>query len=482
MEFDNASFERKLGTTLASLGQLDKALKFTGATKGLSDVSAAAEKVSFHTISQGIENVSKSFLALSTIALTTLSNITSTAIRSGLQFVKSFTIAPILDGFREFETNANSIQTILANTASKGTTLDQVSDALNRLNAYSDQTIYNFGQMARNIGTFTAAGVDLETSVSSIKGIANLAAMSGSNAEQASNAMYQLSQAIATGSLKLMDWNSVVNAGMGGEAFKSALFETGKAMGNVLNVPVDQTFKQWEDSGNSFRESLQDGWITAEILTTTLSAFTGDMTEEMLLAKGFNEQQATAILKTAAIAKAAATEVKTFTQLLGTVKEAVGTGFADSFRIVIGNFTEAKALFTNLNNVISGFVQKTADARNEILQGWKDFGSRTVLIDTLKTAFHNLALVIAPIKEAFSNIFPPITAATLVRLTESFKDFVTAMTPTAETIEKIRRIASGFFAALSIGWEIIKEGTAFIRRLAMSLISLVAPETTGFLL
>ncbi len=480
MEFDNAAFEKKISTTLASLGQLDKALKLTGATKGLTDVGDAANKVSFHTISDGIENVSKSFIALSTIAITTLSNITNRAVTAGLQFLKSFTFGPIFDGFREFETNANSIQTILANTASKGTTLAQVNDALNLLNIYSDKTIFNFAEMARNIGTFTAAGVDLNTSVDAIKGIANLAAMSGSSSEQAATAMYQLSQAISAGSLKLMDWNSVVNAGMGGEAFKSALFETAKAMGNVLDVPVDQTFNQWEDAGHSFRESLQDGWITADILTTTLSTFTGDMTEEMLLAKGFNEQQAQAILKTAAIATAAATEVKTFTQLVGTVKEAIGTGFADSFRIVIGNFNEAKALFTDINNAIGGFVGRTADARNAILQGWKDFGGRTQIIETFKTAFSSLGDVLAVVKTAFINIFPPITAATLIRLTQSFHDLVQSLIPTQNTLNNIRTIFLGFFSALSIGWEILKEGVKFLVNLGRALLGIIAPDAVNF--
>jgi tape measure domain-containing protein len=481
MEFDNASFERKIASTLTSLGQLDKALKFTGATQGLSDVSAAADKVHFGSMSDGIENISKKFLALSTVAITVLSNITSQALQAGTQFIKSFTITPILDGFHEFETNMNSIQTILANTASKGTTLTQVTDALNLLNVYSDKTIYNFGQMAKNIGTFTAAGVDLQTSVDSIKGIANLAAMSGSNADQASSAMYQLSQAIASGSLKLMDWNSVVNAGMGGEAFKSALFETGKAMGTLLDVPVDQTLKQWEDSGHSFRDSLQDGWITADVLTTTLQGFTGDMTKEMLLQKGFNDQQADAIMRTAEIAKAAATEVKTFTQLIGTVKEAVGTGFADSFRIIIGNFDESKKLFTDINNAIGTFVNKTADARNAILQGWKDMGGRTMLIDALTTAFHNFGEILAPIKQAFKDIFPPITADTLMRITEAIRDFANALKPTEETVSKIHSIFSGLFSALSIGWTIIKEGTKFVFNLAKSLLGLVTPEATSFL-
>ncbi|MET0464722.1 MAG: tape measure protein, partial [Chitinophagaceae bacterium] len=213
MEFDNAAFERKIATTLASLEKLDKALKLDGAAKGLTDVSDAAGKFHLGNVGSALEGVGKGFLALSTIGITALANLTTAAMHAGINIAKGL-LDPIKDGFREYETNLNSIQTILANTASKGTTMDQVTEALDKLNAYSDKTIYNFGQMAKNIGTFTAAGVDLDTSVNAIKGIANLAAMSGSNADQASAAMYQLSQAMASGSLKAQDWISVVNSGM----------------------------------------------------------------------------------------------------------------------------------------------------------------------------------------------------------------------------------------------------------------------------
>ena len=477
MEFDNASFERKINTTLASIGQLDKALKLTGATKGLTDVQDAAGRFHMGSMGTHIEGISAKFLALSTVAITALANITSHALMAGAQVAKAFTLDPVISGFQEYETQLNSVQTILANTASKGTTLDQVNDALQKLNEYSDQTIYNFGQMAKNIGTFTAAGVDLDTSVQSIKGIANLAAMSGSNAEQASNAMYQLSQAIATGSLKLIDWNSVVNAGMGGEAFKTALYETGKAMGTLTDAPVGQTFKEWEDASGGFRGSLESGWVTAEVLTTTLAGFTGDLTEEMLIQKGYTQAVASSIVKTAQMAKAAATEVKTFTQLVGTVKEAVGTGWADSFKIVIGNFTEAKELWTSVNNSVGEFVSKNADARNQLLQGWKDLGGRNVLIMSLSAAFHNLGEILKPIKEAFREVFPPMTAQRLFELTHGLADLANAMKPSEQTIENLKRIFKGLFSALEIGWTIIKAGAGFI----LDLVTAAGVGSGGFL-
>ena len=346
-----------------------------------------------------------------------------------------------------------------------------------KLNEYSDQTIYNFGEMARNIGTFTAAGVDLNTSVSSIKGIANIAAMSGSSSEQAATAMYQLSQAISAGSVKLMDWNSVVNAGMGGEAFKSALFETGKAMGKLGGVPMGQTFTQWEDAGNSFRESLEKGWITSDVLTTTLSAFTGDMTEEMLLAKGFNAQQAEAILKQAAIAKAAATQVKTFTQLMGTLKEAVGTGWADTFKVVIGNFEEAKRLWTGVNTFLGGVIGRSSEARNTMLQGWKDMGGRTALLLGIKDTFVGLLTAIMPIKNAFREIFPKKTVGDLLRMTAAFREFASHLIVGEETATKVKRTFAGVFAVLEIGWTVIKE----LVKLIGSLIHALAPVGGGLL-
>ena len=223
MRFDNRQFETNVGQTMSTLDKLKQRLNLTGAAKGLSDIGAAAGRVDMSPIGRGVEAVQAKFSAMQVIAITALSNITNSAVNAGKRIVSALTIDPIKTGFAEYETQINAVQTILANTKSKGTTLDQVNAALDELNHYADKTIYNFTEMTRNIGTFTAAGIDLDTSVNAIQGIANLAAVSGSTSQQASTAMYQLSQALATGTIRLMDWNSVVNAGMGGQVFQDAL-------------------------------------------------------------------------------------------------------------------------------------------------------------------------------------------------------------------------------------------------------------------
>ena len=470
IQFDNAQFERKLADTITSIQKLNTTVANAGGRSGLDTITQSARNFSLGPVTSAVQGVSNSFIALSTIAITALATIVSRAVTAGIDIAKALSLDPIISGFQEYELQIGSIQTVLSNTSRDGTTLTNVTDALDELNEYSDKTIYNFGQMTRNIGTFTAAGVDLDTSVMSIKGIANLAAISGSTSEQASSAMYQLSQAIANNKVGLVDWNSVVNAGMGGEVFQRALFETGVAMGTITDAPVGTTFEEWTEAGNSFRGSLEDGWLTGEVLTQTLQGFTGEMTEAQLLGVGYTQAQAEEIMKLGEMGVEAATKVRTLSQLMGTVKESISSGWAQSFRIIFGDFEEATELFTGVSDAIGGMVSRSADARNEMLQGWKDLGGREALIQGLKNGFLALSRVFGPIKEGFREIFPAMTSERLYALTTGFRDFMGRLIPLGSTMDKIKSIATGFFAALKIGWTVIKEGVGFVKDLIMNLL------------
>jgi len=454
MKFDNSQFGTGAASTLKQLDQLKAALKLDGASQGLDQISGSLGRFSTAGAQEQVGGLSAKFTALQVAAITALSNIVNKAVNAGTQLVHSLTLEPIMSGFHEYETNLNSIQTILANTGLKGAEgLQKVNDKLNDLNHYADQTIYNFSEMARNIGTFTAAGVTLDVATNAIKGIANLAAVSGSSAEQASSAMYQLSQALAAGKVTLEDWNSVVNAGMGGKVFQDALIETARVHG----VAVDQFIK---DEG-SFRLSLQKGWLTSGILTETLSKFTGELTADQLKSMGYNQQQIAGILEMGRTATDAATKVKTMTQLLDTLREAVGSGWAQTWQIVFGNFDEAKSLFTDVSNTLGGMISNSAKARNELLQGWKDLGGRQALIDGISNAFHALLSILQPIGQAFRQIFPATTAQQLYNMTVAFRDFMAKLKLGSDTANNLRRTFAGFFAILGIGWELLKAGVKF---------------------
>ena len=475
MKFENNDFKSKTTETVSLLDKLKNALKLDGASKGLENVGSSAKKIDFSNASNSADTLKDKFSALEVVGVTALVNIANSAIETGKQLLSSITLDPIIDGFHEYETQMNAVQTILANTSSKGTTLEDVNKSLDELNTYADKTIYNFTEMTRNIGTFTAAGVDLDTSAQAIKGIANLAAMSGSSSQQASSAMYQLSQAIAAGRVNLEDWNSVVNAGMGGQVFQDALKRTAKAMGKTV------------DEAQSFRESLSsrdgNGWLTSDVLLETLKEFTGDMSEAELRAQGYTESQIQDIMAMAKTAQDAATEVKTFTQLMSTLKEALGSGWAQTWEIIIGDFNEAKELFTGISDVIGGMINDSAEARNQMLQGWKDLGGRIDLIESFKNVATGLFDVFKAIGGAFRDIFPPTTSEQLYNITSSIRSLTENFKMSETTLNNLRSTFKGLFAIIDIGKQLfvgLAKGISTVIGGSSSLASSILTVTGSF--
>lgn len=463
LKFNAGAFGKGIADTLAALTKLQDGLKLSGASQGAQQATAGIQDLGNQTGLLGGK-----FSAMQAVALGALASIGSKAVATGSQIISALTIDPIKTGLQEYETNLNSIQTILANTQVSGAGLPEVNAALDELNHYSDQTIYNFSEMARNIGTFTAAGVNLETATGSIKGIANLAALSGSNSQQASGAMYQLSQAISAGRVSLMDWNSVVNAGMGGTVFQRALAQTAVQMGTLSEstVTLEGDMQNVSIAGKSFRDSIDatngPSWLTSDVLTATLNQFTGDLTDAELAAQGFTQEQIASIQQTAMTAQKAATEVKTLSGVFDTAKEVAGSGWSTTWRYIFGDFMEAKTTFTELSGWVNGFIERSADARNNLLAGWKELGGREVMLEGFRNAGQALTLVFAQLKRAWATVFPPQTAQGLFSLTEGFRNLTQALIPNQENLANIMKTFRGLFSILGIVWELVKAGVGFL--------------------
>jgi tape measure domain-containing protein len=470
MVFDNSAFEKGIATTLSSLDKLTNSLKMTGATKGLDDIDEAASKgLSLSGIASGIDSISSKFSALGVIGVTALANITNKVIDAGIEMAKNFVIDPIKDGLNDYQEQIQATQTILANTASAGTTLSQVTGVLKQLQTYANQTVYSFSNMATSIGAFTAAGVDLNTSVSAIKGIANLAAMDGATSDQATSAMYQLSQAIAAGQVKLQDWNSVVNAGLGGKTLQTALVNTARASG----VAIDSIIKK----AGSFRNSLQSGWLTSQILTKTLAQFTGDLSVAQIKAMGYTEAQAEAIYKQSMVAVDAATKIKTLNQLTEALKEEVATAYGSIFKTIFGNIDQATTLFTGIHNAAENALTGPIYALNALLQGWSDLGGRATLITALTYVMDDLGQVVGVVASAFRSVFPPTTAEELVGLTNGFLRLVESFKMGATTQYELQRTFAGLFSVVSIVIFVIKQ----LGGQLLALLGYATQSSSGFL-
>ena len=432
MRFDNKQFEANVQTSLSTLEKLKQSLNLEGATKGLENVNATAKRFDMSGVSDAVETVKARFSALEVMGITALANITNSAVNAGKRMIESLTIAPISQGFDEYELKMGSIQTIMMST---GASLEEVNKYLNELNTYSDKTIYSFQDMTSNIGKFTNAGVGLEDAVMAIQGVSNVAAVSGANTNEASRAMYNFAQALSAGYVKLIDWKSIENANMATVEFKTQLLESAVACG-TLTKTADGMYKTVKgnviDATHGFNDSLQDQWMTTDALVGTLRQYADETTE--IGKKAF----------------AAAQDVKTFSQLMDTLKEAVGSGWAMTWEILFGDFEEAKVLWTSLSTTIGGFIDAQSNARNELLKGWKDLGGRAKLIEGLKSAFEGLVSVIKPIKEAFTAMFPAVTAQRIYELTDSFAKFTSKLKLSDTASQNLKDTFSALFGAVKL--------------------------------
>lgn len=418
MRLDNKDFEANARQSLSTMDRIKAAfsrnkgadVNFDGAAKGA------------HGLGSAVDGVTQKFSALKVMGVTALATITSRAVDAGLSMARNFTLKPIMDGFNEYQLKMKSIQTIQANTKKDGTKMSEITTTLDELNHYADKTIYNFAEMTRNIGTFTAAGVKLQPAAKSIKGIANLAALSGSTSQQASVAMYQLSQAISAGSVKLQDWNSVVNAGMGGTTFQEALKRTARAHG----IAVDDMIKKH----GSFRESLSEGWITANVLTDTLEQLTMstegvtkatvDSYKAQLKKKGYNDQQIKDILELATVAEESATKVRTFEQLFDAMGESIGSKWSDFWEMLVGDFGEATDRLTAISSVFEKAMDKTFNAFLANMKKFKDMGGIKNLWKGFSNIFRNFKEVFSAIGEGLKHFIPPVTVKQMYKLSEAF--------------------------------------------------------------
>ncbi len=445
MRLDNRDFERNARVSLSTLQRLRDSLNLPGSAKALSEVREESEKMNFSTMNNALSTIHQRFTALEVVGVTALVNIANTAVNAGKRMVKALTIEPISDGFKEYELKMGSVQTIMAST---GASLQEVNAYLAELNTYSDRTIYSFADMTQNIGKFTNNGVKLKDAVKAIQGISNEAALSGANANEASRAMYNFAQALSAGAVKLIDWKSIENANMATVEFKNELIKSALALKTIKREGKQyvSTTKDLQgktsaafDATHAFNDSLSSQWMTTEVLIQTLGRYSDETTD--LGRRAF----------------AAAQDIKTFSQLMDTLKEAVGSGWASTFEILFGDFEEAKKLWTDVNKIVSAYIDQQSDARNNLLLGWDKLGGRTKMLDALATAFKNLMRIISPVRKAFSEVFA-ISPENLMSFTNTFHDFVSSLKLSDESMKNLEATFKGLFSVVDIFRRIFMQG------------------------
>lgn len=464
MKLDNSDFVSKAAQTTTIFGKLQNALnKIPGVNLGktskeMRDISVATDNVKMGKLAETVQMVAGRFTNLGIVGVTALQNITNRAVDMGMNLAKSLSIEQVTSGFQEYELKMGSIQTILANTSRHGTTLDDVSKSLNKLNDYADQTIYNFGDMTRNIGYFTNAGLKLEESTSMIKGFSNVAAASGTNTQQAAGAAYQLSQALSAGTIRLMDWRSLTNASMGNKNMQEGLIEIAEAMGTLNESGITAAEIQGD-----FNASLEKNWLSADVMSKYLQIMANDMGEAEMKSLGLSEAQIKVFKEQAKIAEEAATKVRTFSGLMDGLKEAIGSGWAVTFENIFGDFDKATVLWSGLAESLGGFFERSANKRNDFLKAVADRKGIDNIFEGIQNAVKPLMQAFTALGEGFRRVFPPASVFQVVRLTQKFRDFTKGLTMSEKTVGKLTTIFQGVFAVFSTVLTLAKQlGSAIL--------------------
>ena len=470
MRFDNQQFERGVSTSMSTLDKLKKALNFNGATKGLDNVSAAAKGVNFTPLSNAVESVQRGFSALEVIGVTALANITNSAVNAGKTLVKSLTVDQITAGWDKLAQKTTSVATLVA----QGYDMDTVEEQLGRLNWFTDETSYNFTDMVENISKFTATGKGLAESVTAMEGIANWAALSGQNASTASRAMYQLSQAMGAGVMRMEDYKSIQNVSMDTDEFRQKALDAAVALG-TLKKNADGTYESLIQNEGAFTKAqfaqhlTKDAWFTSDVMMKVFNDYSSavDQIYEYAEEKGITASQAIKELggsvdEFGLKAFLAAQEAKTFGDAIDATKDAVSTGWMNTFELIFGNYEEQRALWTDLANAMYDVFASGAEARNELLSAWAELGGRDLLVESFWNTWNaifgsieddgtEIVGIITTIKSAFREIFPATTAESLYAFTEKLRDLTEKFKMTDETATNLKNTFKGFFAILSIG-------------------------------
>lgn len=486
MQFDNAQFEKGIQKSLDSLDKLDFKLNTTKITDNFKDSlkdignninkfvsSIKADKIA-REVNTAVDKVEANFNLKTMLMMSAVQSLTNQILNKLIPAFKRMTFGNITAGMTKYEQKTNSVKTIMSAT---GKTVEEVNKQLDKLNQYTDETSYNFTDMVDNIGKFTSVGVELEDAVSAMEGIASWAASAGQNAGAASRAMYNLSQAMAAGSVKLIDWKSVENANMGTKAFKEQVIQTALELG-TLKKAADGTFrtiaKGTEVTAASFNSTLSEGWFSSDVLMKTLTTYNEFFSkiQEASEAEGRTITDLLGVLEASEDGKysneaiqlankygitlgtvgeeafRAAQQAKSFTDAIAATSDAVSTGWMKSFELIIGNTEEAIDLWTEVTEILWEVFAGTTEARNAALQFWHDNGGRDALINTLRNAWESLWQTISAVKLAFLKVFPPKAKEDILNFITLTENLAEKLRPNQDTLIKIAEISFQIFSAL----------------------------------
>lgn len=466
MKFDNKQFETNVRTSMSTLEKLKESLNMRGAAKSFEELDNASKKVDMSGLGSAVESVRLKFSALQVVAITALQNITNSAISAGERLVRALSIDQVSAGWDKLTQKTSSVQTLVNST---GKTVDEINSYLEKLMWYSDETSYGFTDMTSALATMVSSGGDINKLIPMIEGVANATAFAGKGASEFSRIMqYAVNQAYSLGYMQVADWKTIEGATVNSKQLIQSLITAGEELGKIKKGSV---------TIENFRSTLADKWVDKEVMESGFGAFS-KVTEEIYkgIQDGTFKNYADGLAKIgdkfgefAYRAAASSQEAKSFAEAIDATKDAVSSGWMKTFELIFGNYEEQRVLWTDLANALWDVFASGAERRNSLLEEWADLGGRTTLVEAFWEAWNNVAEVLGVVKEAFREVFPPITVKKLYSITEGLKSLAEHLKISEADSENLKSTFKGLFAVLDI-----------IKKTLSAVFTAIKPLFTGF--
>lgn len=458
LQFDNKQFEQGVSETVKSLEKLKDSLDMKGATQSLNNLERQIDQFDVGEMNNAAKSIGDAFTRSGQVVQATIQRMTNDVISFGRSVTRHM-IGPMRDGMATYEERIKSTQITMNALGVKGRAGQKyVTQYLNDLNKYSDDTIYKFSDMTTSLSKFVSAGVDVNTATKAIKGLGNAAALSGASTADFSRAIYNVSQALGSGKMMTRDWMSIENANMATKEFKQTLIDTATQMGVLdkeghltakglanINSRSINSAKATTVTYKNLRDTLSTGWLTSDVLMKTLNNYADETTE--LGKKG----------------KAAATEVKTFSQLLDTLGDSLATKWSNIYTSIVGDYYDAKELWTGVSNVLDTLLVKPLEKVQKYVEKWNELGGRSDILNGLKMQLIGFKAAFKYFKMGWESVFPKSTQNLLYTISTYFAKFsyyfATFINQHGPTIVKIGR---GIAAVIKIALVLLQDSLVII--------------------
>lgn len=473
LRFDNSKFESKAKQSIKTIGELNSKLKIIETAKTFLNLEKQIANFTLSPLLRSTGEVTKSFSAMEVAAITSISKITSAAIDAGAQIAKALSVDQLSAGWSKMDEVEKASRTIMA----AGYEAADVEKALEKLMWYTDETSYNFVDMANNIGKFTAQGVDLDEAADAMMGISNWAAMSGQGAGEASRAMYNLAQALSLGKVTTRDWMSIENANMSTKAFKEQVIETAKTIGTLDSegYAIDKTGNRISDVAvtfENFRDQLQTGFFSKDVLVATLQDYNkyASRAYELSTELGISTAEAMEMIAEEAgdaadeiygLSKTAfkmAQEATSFTDSINYMRDAISSMWMRIYQTIFGTVDDIKVFWTDFCDYLYDVFAVPVEKILTLLGKWNKLESqdasgkvwtqREKLITGIQNAIEHALEWLNLMREAWSEVFPPKTAQQLAGIVNKFFDWSEALEYTETTAARVRAKFKNLFTVI----------------------------------